>query len=62
MENVLLKDGYIDLPFGDMKVMTAANYDSYLSATYGDYMSLPPADKRTPYPSEELLTKCIFED
>lgn len=50
------------MPFGDMKVMCAKNYDVYLRATYGDYMTLPPKEKRTPYPSEESLTSYTFED
>ena len=61
-ENTFLKDGYIDLPFEDMYVMVAKNYDVYLRGTYGDYMQLPPEDKRIPYPSQEALTSCIFEE
>jgi lipopolysaccharide cholinephosphotransferase len=61
-ENTFLKDGYVDMPFGNLKVMAAKNYDIYLSGTYGDYMTPPPEDKRTPYPAEDLLTNCKFED
>lgn len=62
MENELLKEGYVDLNFDDFKVMAAKNYDSYLRPTYGDYMKLPPEEKRIPYPSEDILENCKFED
>lgn len=61
-ENTFLSNGYIDLPFEDMYVMVAKNYDVYLRGTYGDYMQLPPEDKRIPYPSQEALTSCKFEE
>ena len=60
--NDILDGGYIDMPFGDFKVMCVKNYDSYLKPTYGDYMKLPPIEKRIPYPSEEELISCVFED
>lgn len=62
LDNNLLKDGYIDVPFEDMKAMIAKNYDSYLIPTYGDYMQLPPVDKRVPYPSKEFILRCKWKD
>lgn len=37
---------FIDVPFEDRKFMSMKNYDSYLSNGYGDYMKLPPVEKR----------------
>lgn len=61
-ENRFLTDGYCDMPFEDFKVMVAKNYDVYLSVTYGNYMQLPPEDKRIPYPSEDFLLSCTFSN
>lgn len=60
--NTILKDGYIDMDFDSFKVMVAANYEAYLIPTYGDYMKLPPENKRIPYPSEDILAQCKFEN
>lgn len=59
-KNNILDGGYIDLPFEHFKVMAVKNYEVYLKATYGDYMQMPPVDKRVPYPSEDLLVSCEF--
>ena len=61
-ENTFLQGGYVDMPFGDIKVMVVKGYEVYLKGTYGNYMELPPEGKRTPYPSEELLLECKFEE
>ena len=61
-ENTFLDNGYMDVPFEDTKIMVASGYEVYLKGTYGDYMKLPPDDKRVPYPSEETLLDCVFED
>ena len=37
---------YITLPFEGRKYMAIADYDAYLTRHYGDYMQLPPEDKR----------------
>ena len=37
---------YIDVKFEGHKVMVFKNYDNILKKTYGDYMKLPPKDKR----------------
>lgn len=34
------------LPFEDREYKVIANYDEYLTITYGDYMQLPPEDQR----------------
>jgi putative licD1 protein len=36
----------IDVPFEDITVMIQHEYDSLLRAGYGDYMQLPPPEKR----------------
>lgn len=37
---------YVELPFENIKVMSIKEYANYLKAFYGDYMKLPPIDKR----------------
>lgn len=36
----------IDVPFEDMMVPVPVGYDNYLQGVYGDYMQLPPEEKR----------------
>lgn len=59
-KNTILDGGYINVPFENFKVMVVKNYEIYLKKTYGDYMEIPPAEKRVPYPSEDLLVSCEF--
>lgn len=37
---------YIDLPFEEYSFKAITAYDTYLSSIYGDYMKLPPEEKR----------------
>ncbi len=37
---------YTDMAFEDRKYMTVSDYDTYLTLTFGDYMTLPPEEKR----------------
>lgn len=39
-------DNYIDLQFENRKFKAIADFDIYLSSIYGDYMKLPPEEKR----------------
>lgn len=39
-------ENYIDTNFENLKVMIFKNYDNILKTTFGDYMKLPPKDKR----------------
>lgn len=39
-------DSYTNLPFEDTFFMAPADYDTYLTSAYGDYMQLPPVDER----------------
>ncbi len=39
-------ENLIDVDFEGKKYKAFANYDQYLKAIYGDYMKLPPEDKR----------------
>ncbi len=38
-----------ELPFAGQKFLAVANYDIYLTNLYGDYMALPPEEKRVPH-------------
>lgn len=40
-------DRFILLRFEDSSFLCSAKWNEYLTATYGDYMSLPPEDERT---------------
>ena len=40
------EDAYLIVPFEDIEVMILADYDDYLTRTYGDYMTLPPVEDR----------------
>jgi len=40
----------IEVPFEDTTLIIPRNYDSYLRLLYGDYMQLPPEDKRVAHP------------
>lgn len=37
---------YLELPFENLKFKAIKQYDKYLSSIYGDYMKLPPEEKR----------------
>lgn len=37
---------YIELPFEELNFKAIKAYDTYLSSIYGDYMKLPPEEKR----------------
>ena len=39
-------DSYIEMPFEDRTFSVFAGYEEYLRGVYGDYMQLPPEDKR----------------
>lgn len=45
------------LPLEDMMVKVPKDYDAVLKASYGDYMQLPPEDKRLPSHSYRLYRK-----
>ena len=40
----------MELPFESTTVTVPRNYDAYLKLLYGDYMQLPPVEKRMPHP------------
>ena len=37
---------YIDADFENIRIMIFKNYDSILKTTFGNYMELPPLEKR----------------
>lgn len=39
-------DNVIPMPFEHTTIMVSCNYDEYLKSLYGDYMTLPPIEKR----------------
>lgn len=41
-------------PFGTMQLPGAADYDGYLTVKYGNYMELPPENKRKVHPISKL--------
>ena len=43
-----ITDGYVLLDFEGRKYMAIQGYDNYLTELYGDYMQLPPEEKRVP--------------
>lgn len=48
---------YTDLtryPFGNMVLPGAKDYDGYLRVKYGDYMKMPPVEKRKVHPISKL--------
>lgn len=44
--NKALFDQYIELPFEDTSFKAFSGYDFYLRKVFGDYMQLPPVEKR----------------
>lgn len=42
-----LFEQYVDLPFENGQYMCFAQWDAYLTAKFGDYMTLPPEEERT---------------
>ena len=41
-----IRDGFLTIPFEDTFIDVPSSYDSILSQVYGDYMTLPPENKR----------------
>ncbi|HCD42865.1 MAG TPA: hypothetical protein DEQ64_03825 [Lachnoclostridium sp.] len=44
-----LMDNFTELEFEGYRFKAVAQYDRYLTMLYGDYMTLPPEDKRKPH-------------
>ena len=45
----------IDCPFEDMTVKIPRDYDALLKVEYGEYLKLPPEDKRHPEHKDDLF-------
>lgn len=54
-----LFDSYVNLPFEGKEFLAAVGYDRILRIYYGDYMQLPPVEKRT---SPHTLNKVYWID
>lgn len=50
-------DNYVMLPFEGKEYRAPKGYDSYLKANYGDYMQLPPEEKRISHHNSEARWK-----
>lgn len=42
-------ENYINVPFEDHQFKSVKDYDTWLTALYGDYMQLPPEEERIPH-------------
>lgn len=47
-------DSMVDLPFEDTTIRCPARYDEYLTAQFGNYMELPPEEKRVSHHTETV--------
>lgn len=51
------------VPFETIEAFCADDFDGYLSTIYGDYMKMPPEDKRHPHHSVDYLSfDSMYED
>lgn len=57
-------DDVMELPFETTTVTVPKDYDAYLSLLYGDYMQLPPEEKRISHPHffEDLTRRYTLEE
>lgn len=46
---------YIEMPFEDTSMRMPSGYDSYLSALYPNYMTIPPVEKQLPSHSDGIV-------
>lgn len=46
---------FINVKFGDLNVKIPEAFDKYLTITYGDYMTLPPVEKRVTHHSHYYI-------
>ena len=54
LRSAYLFDKYIEIQFEDEKFMTLEKYHEFLTELFGDYMQLPPEDKRVTHQVAEL--------
>lgn len=52
-----LFDSVVDYPFEDRQFLGFENYDEYLSNGFGDYMTLPPIEKRVTHHTSNAYWK-----
>lgn len=60
-KRIMLKEdmyhGYVELDFENVKLKAPVNWDKFLTQFYGDYMKLPPVEKRVMTHGYELYDK-----
>ena len=52
----------VELPFEDTIMKCPANYHEYLTIQFGDYMKLPPENKRAQHHTEMISTVKSYKD
>ena len=50
---------YIYLDFEDTKMMVVKGYHEFLTLHFGDYMTLPPEEKRHPHPCKAYWVNTV---
>lgn len=48
-------EGKVEVTFENKKFVAPTGYDEYLTTQYGDYMQLPPEDKRISHGMEAYV-------
>lgn len=48
-------EDYVLLPFEDMKMRCPVGYDNFLTVLFGEYMKLPPEEKRVPCHNTDII-------
>ena len=52
----------VELPFENITISCPKEYDDYLARQFGNYMELPPVDKRAPHHVENISTTKSYKE